>query len=48
MAKQIEKSCENCRYWIPMGGCGYGGSMPCEKWDLSLSYERKIELTLWE
>ena len=46
--KQIEKCCENCRYWLPMGGCSFGGFMPCDKWELSLSYEHKNQLTLWE
>lgn len=48
MAKQIEKSCETCVNWLPMGGCWLGGFMPCDKWELSLSYEQKRELTLWE
>ena len=48
MAKQIEKSCETCRELIPMGGCSFGGFMPCDKWVLSSSYEQEIELTLWE
>ena len=48
MAKQIEKSCETCRFWIPMGECGIGGGMPCDKWQLSLSYKPKNQLTLWE
>ena len=48
MAKQIDKSCETCRFWLPMGGCEYGGDMLCNEWKLSLSYEQNQELTLWD
>ena len=48
MAKQIEKSCENCIEWIPLGGCSFGGDMPCNEWKLSPSYQQNQELTLWE
>lgn len=44
---QIEKSCENCRAWLPMGGCSFGGFMPCDKWERSLSYPINNEPTLW-
>ena len=48
METQIEKCCETCIAWFPIGGCAYGGFMPCDKWELSLSYEPKNQLTLWE
>ena len=48
MAKQIEKSCENCIEWLPMGGCWLGGFMPCNEWKLSPSYQQNQELTLWD
>ena len=46
--KKVEKSCETCRNWIPMGCCSFGGNMPCNEWELSLSYQQNIELTLWD
>lgn len=48
MSKMIEKCCETCREWIPMGGCSFGGNMPCDKWERSLSYQPNNEPTLWE
>lgn len=48
MGTQIEKCCESCANWLPMGGCWLGGFMPCDKWELSLSYKPKNQLTLWE
>lgn len=48
MEKKIEKSCETCIEWIPMGGCSFGGFMPCDKWERSLSYQPNNEPTLWE
>ena len=48
MANKIEECCETCKYWLPMGGCSFGGFMPCDKWELSLSYKPKNQLTLWE
>lgn len=47
MGTEIEKCCETCAAWLPMGGCAYGGFMPCDKWELSLSYKRNNEPTLW-
>ena len=47
MGTEIEKSCETCAAWFPIGGCAYVGFMPCDKWELSLSYKRNNEPTLW-
>ena len=34
---------------MPFGsGCAFGGFMPCDKWERSLSYQPKKQLTLWE
>ena len=38
------KCCETCIAWFPIGGCAYGGFMPCDKWELSLSYKPNKQL----
>lgn len=48
MEKEIRKACDTCRFWIPIGGCGYGGCMPCNKWKLSLSLRRDSNPTLFD
>lgn len=42
-----DKCCETCLYWLPMGGCEFGGTTTCEHWKLSLSYEQHIQLELF-
>ena len=42
---RVEKTCETCAYYLPMGGCAFGGFLPCDKWKISLSYDN--EPTLW-
>ena len=43
---EVRKSCDTCRFWIPMGGCGYRDCMPCDKWECSPSYRFNNEPTL--
>lgn len=47
MARQIEKCCETCREWFPIGGCSFGRNTLCDEWKISLSYPVDNEPTLW-
>lgn len=43
----INQCCETCLYWLPMGGCEFGGKQLCDNWKQSLTYEQRPQLELF-